>query len=338
MIDAPTDPHQKLMDMLQAPVVTQAVAVAAELGIADLVTTAPRGVEELAERCDVDSDALYRVLRTLAATGVFDEVTPRVFGPTPMSEALRDGTEDSLRHWARLWGIPERHTAIGALLYSVRTGRPSFPYLHGTDWWAFLAANPGPASIFAAAMGDLSRRLHAATVDAYDLSAAKTLVDIGGGHGHLVATLLRRYPDLRATVLDRPEVVRHASDVVSRAGVADRTQLVGGDFFTSIPDRADVYLMSMIMHDWNDDEASRILATVRRAMTRDSELLIVDAVIPDGQEPHDGKPRDLIMLTMLTGRERTEAQYAALLAGAGMRLREIRAVASSTGLLVAVPQ
>lgn len=337
MTTASQAPHAEIMRMLHAPLLTQALAVVAELGIADLVASGPQPVEDLAEKTGADPDALYRVLRALAGSGVFSEVSPRVFGSTPLAETMQEGTEGTLRNWARLWGISERQAAIGALLHSVRTGEPAFARLHGTSWWSHLAARPDQAAVFDAAMGDLSRELHAATVDAYDLSAARRLVDVGGGRGHLVAALLGKYRGMRAVVLDQPGVARHAAKVLADAGVADRAHVVAGDFFTAVPADGDTYLLSMILHDWDDEKAVRILGNVRRAMGPGSELLVVDAIVPEGNSHHDGKVRDLIMLALHPGRERTEAEFATLFEQAGLRLRETREVAASTGLLVAVP-
>lgn len=337
MTTAPEAPHVEIMRMLHAPLITQALVVAAEFGIADLVASGPRTVDDLATASGADPDALYRVLRALAASGVFTEVAPRTFGSTPMAETLRDDAPGSLRNWARLWGNAERQAAIGALLHSVRTGEPSFQHLHGVDWWSQLAARPDQAAVFYAAMGDLSRKLHAATVDAYDLSAARSLVDIGGGRGHLAVALLRRYPALRAVVYDQPDVTPHTLSVFTDAGLADRADVVAGDFFMGVPVGADIYLMSMILHDWNDTQALSILDNTRRAMSHTSTLLVIDAIVPEGDCPHDGKLRDLIMLTLHPGRERTEAEFARLFERAGLRLTETREVAASTGLLVAVP-
>ncbi|WUH90882.1 acetylserotonin O-methyltransferase [Streptomyces sp. NBC_00433] len=325
------------MRMLQAPLVTQALTVAAELGIADLVAGGPRTVEDLAAQVKADPAALYRLLRALAGSGVFTEVSPRTFASTALAEPLRQDGEGSLRNITRLWGIPERQAAIGALLHSVLTGEPSFPHLHGITWWSHLAARPDQAAVFAAAMGDLSRRLHAAACDAYDLSHVGELVDVGGGHGHLVAALLRRHPALRATVFDQPDVVQHASDVLAGAGVADRAHVVGGDFFAEVPAGADAYLMSMILHDWDDTGALSVLKNVRRAMGAGSELLVIDLILPEGDVPHVGKLSDLVMLTLHPGQERTRAEFENLFECAGLRLRETRDMASSTGLLVAVP-
>jgi len=337
MTGAGPAPYVEMMRMLHAPLITQALVVAAELGIADLVADEPRTVESLAAEVHVDPDGLYRVLRALAGSAVFSEVSARTFGSTPLAETLQAGGEHSLRDWARLWGLPERHAAIGALLHSVRTAQPSFEHLHGHSWWAQLAGRPDQSAVFDAAMGDLARRLHAATADAYDLSGARRLLDIGGGRGHLVAALLRRYPRLRAVVFDQPEVAGHAGAVLRGAGVAERAEVVSGDFFTAIPAGADTYLMSMILHDWNDSQAVAILANARQAMGRRSELLVIEAIVPEGDTAHDGKLRDLIMLALHPGRERTEAEFAGLFERAGLRLRETKAVAASTGLLVAVP-
>jgi predicted O-methyltransferase YrrM len=332
---APPAARTRVMELLHGALVTQAVAVAAELGLADLTADGPRDVGDLARSTGTEPGALYRLLRALAAQGVFTEVAPRTFGGTELSDALRGGVGGSLRNWARLWADGDRHAALGGLLYSVRSGEPAFPHLHGADWWTRLAEDPARAAVFAAAMGDLSRELHAATVEAHDLSGVRTLVDVGGGRGHLAAALLRRYPQLEVTVLDRPDVVVHAAEVLAAAGVADRARLAAGDFFAEVPAGGQVYLMSMILHDWDDTQSATILRNVRRAMGPDDLLLVVDAILPDGDVPHDGKLRDLIMLTLHPGRERTEAEFAALFTGAGLRLRETRAVAASTGLLIA---
>jgi predicted O-methyltransferase YrrM/DNA-binding transcriptional ArsR family regulator len=337
MTTAVEAPHVQIMRMLQAPLVTQALAVAAELGIADLVAEGPRTVEDLAAQVKADPAALYRLLRALAGFGVFSEVSPRTFASTALAEPLRQDQEGSLRNVARIWGIPERQAAIGALLHSVLTGEPSFPHLYGISWWSQLAARPDQAAVFAAAMGDASRHLHAATLDAYDLSHVGKLVDVGGGHGYLAAELLRRYPALRATVFDQPDVVKHAPQVLAGAGVADRARVAGGDFFASVPAGADAYLMSMVLHDWDDTQSIAILKNVRRAMGAGGELLVVDAILPEGDVPHPGKLNDLVMLTLHPGQERTRAEFADLFERAGLSLRETREMASSTGLLVAVP-
>lgn len=326
-----------MIEMLHAPLITSSIVAVAELGIADMVADGPLPVAELAELVAADPDALYRVLRALASVGVFQETRPGVFGATPLTDVLRSGVDGSLRNWARLWGLRERHDAIGGLLASIRTGAPAFEIRRGETWWSHLTAHPDQAAVFGAAMGDIARELHAAAVRGYDLSGVRCLVDVGGGEGHLAAVLLRRYPAMSAVVFDRPAVTSAAEATLAEAGLSDRAVAVGGDFFASVPAGGDVYLLSMILHDWNDEQAHAILTAVRRVLPPHGRVLVIDAVVPDDDSPHDGKLRDLIMLALHPGRERTEAEFTTLLADAGLRRVETRAISASTGLLVAVP-
>jgi predicted O-methyltransferase YrrM len=326
-----------MMQLLYGSVVTPLVAVVAELGVADLVADQPRPVEELAGITGTNPDGLYRALRTLASQGVFTEVTPRTFGLTPLANTLRTGVPDSLRNYARYFGLPERQRAIAELAYSVRTGRPAFEYVHGMDWWAHLAANPQQNALFNIVMGYLARHLHAAAIEAYDLSDVRRLVDVGGGHGHLASRIVRRYPNMSAVVFDQPHVVSGAEPVLTEAGVADRIELVGGDFFDSVPPGGDVYVLSMILHDWSDEEATSILSSVRHAMDPAGKILVIDTVIPDGDAPHFGKLMDMVMLACFTGRERTEVEFVALFEAAGLHHCETRLTSSPTSVIVAAP-
>ncbi|MFI0349048.1 methyltransferase [Actinomadura sp. 9N407] len=325
-----------MMRLLHAPLVTHSLAAAAELGVADVLADGPRTVEELATLVGAEPGPLYRMLRTLASAGVFRQVAPRVFGTTPLADKLRADDEGSLRNWARLWGLPERQAAVAGLLHSVRTGRPAFEDLHGTTWWAHLKAHPAQAAVFGAAMGELARHLHAAAMESYDLSGVRVLVDVGGGEGHLVAAVLERYPAMSAIVHDRPEVVRDTVALLAAAGIAGRARAVPGDFFRAVPKGGDAYLLSMILHDWNDDQCVALLRNVRRVLPPGGLVLVIDAVVPEDDAPHDGKLRDILMLALHPGRERSEAEFAALFARAGLRHLETRAVSASTGLLVAV--
>ncbi|MCM6776616.1 hydroxyneurosporene methyltransferase [Nocardia sp. CDC159] len=330
-------PQQRLMTMLQASLVTQLLAVAAELGIADLVADGPREVGELAAATATDAASLYRVLRALASVDVFREVDGQRFAATELSDALRTDAPGSIRNWARLWGLPERGRAISELLVGVRSGRPAFEQIHGTDWWSHLSAHPEQAALFNSAMGDLARQIHAAAVATCDLSGVRRLIDVGGGHGHLAATILRRYPEMTAVVYDRPHVIADAPAVVAAAGVADRIELIGGDFFASVPPGGDAYLLSMILHDWDDARAHRILTAIRAAIPATGRLLVIDAVLPEHNCEHDGILRDIIMLALHPGRERTLAEFSALLRRAGFQHTHTSALAASTGLLVAIP-
>lgn len=333
---APVDGRvQQMMRLLHGALVTQLLTVAAEFDIAELLAEGPLPVEELARRCGAHPQALHRVLRALAAQEVFREAEPGVFALTPLAETLRAGGPGSVRAWARVWGLPEKLRAINELSYSVRTGRPAFPHLYGTDWWSHLAVHPEQADLFNDAMGALARRVHAAAVQSCDLTGVARVVDVGGGHGHLLATILPRYPEMRATLLDQPSVVVGAKAVLDAAGVADRVDLVGGNFFDDVPSGADAYLLSMILHDWDDEQCVSVLRTIRRVMAPDARIMVVESIVPAGNVPHDGKLRDIIMMTLHPGRERTESEYAALFAAAGLRHVATTALASSTGLLIA---
>jgi hypothetical protein len=332
-----SDAHTRMLDLLHGTVLTQMIVAAAQLGIADVLADGPAPVEEIAGRLGARPDPLHRLLRGLAAHGVFTESAPRHYASTPLSDTLRAGAEGSLRDWARLWGLPERHAALGRLELGVRTGEPVFDTLFGTTWWQHLAGAPDQAEVFRGAMSDLSRRLHAEAVRAYDLSGVRELVDVGGGLGQLLATILRRHPRMRGVLFDQPAVLAQAGPLFAEAGVADRVRIQGGDFFQTVPAGADAYLLSMILHDWTDEECVRILSVIRRALPDEGEVLVIDAVLPEDETPHDGKLRDMIMLAMLTGRERTEAEFAALFERAGLRHKATLAVNGSTGLIVAVP-
>ncbi len=326
---------ERILQLCFASLLTQLVGVAAELGVADLLAEGPRPVDELAGPTGTNSDALYRVLRALAAQGIFTEVAPRTFGLTPAGAALRQDVQGSMRDLARYFGMPARNHAFVELLHAVRTGEPAFEHVHGTDYWSYLADHPGDAAIFDNAMGNLARQVHAVALEACDLSGIRVAVDVGGGHGHLAAALLGRYPDLGAVVFDLPHVVAGADKVLADAGVGHRADTVGGDFFTAVPEGGDAYVLSMILHDWDDARATAILANVRRAMDPGAKVIVVDAVIPQGDHPHLGKLLDIVMLTLLPGRERTEAEFAALFRAAGLCHAETRAPSSPTSVLVA---
>ncbi|MCG5438999.1 methyltransferase [Micromonospora foliorum] len=331
------DPQSRMMAILHAPLITQMVVAVAELGIADQLADGPQPVEVLAAKADARPEALHRILRALAGVGVVAQPAPGVYGPTPLLDTLRTDAPGSLHAWARLWGLPERQAALTALTLGLRDERPPFEQIYDLSWWAHLERRPEQAAVFRDAMGDLSRQLHAQAVAAYDFSGVRRVCDVGGGTGSLVATLLRSYPTLTAVLLDRPAVVAHADAVLDAAGVADRVTVESGDFFTAVPGGADAYLLSMILHDWTDEQVVTVLTNVRRVIDPNGRLFVVDAVIPEDDQPHDGKLRDIIMLALHPGRERTEREFGAVFDRAGFRLAETREVSASTGLLVAVP-
>jgi SAM-dependent methyltransferase len=318
--------------------VSHMVHVAAKLGLADHVHDAPKTAEELARLTDAEPAAVHRLLRGLASVGVFREISGGRFEQTPLSDTLRAGAPASMRAFALM--MVERYNveAWSDLLTSVKTGEPAFERVHGMKVFEYLARHPEHGKVFGESMTSLSRVENPAVAEAYDFSGVRTLVDIGGGHGSLLATILRRNATLRGVLFDRAEVIERArkDEHVTAPEVAGRIELVAGDFFESVPQGADAYIMKYIMHDWEDESARRILQHCRRAMAPGGRVLVVDTVIPAGNEPFWGKLLDLNMLALTGGLERTEAQFAALFASAGLKLRRVVPTSCPLGIVEAV--
>jgi hypothetical protein len=295
---SPPTAESVIWDALRGVVVTRTLAVVAGLRIADALTATARPVDELAREVGADADALYRLLRALASDGIFTETEPRVFANTPASELLCD---DGWRNFAHLFGSVWT-PAVAALDAS---GRPTFPDLHGTGFWDWLAANPAERVAFDSAMEQgWENRLE--RLDSVDWRGDETIVDVGGGNGSLLLALLDRHPGLRGIVFDLPETVR------DEAAFGERCVFEAGDFFERVP-AGDAYVLSTILHDWDDASASRILDTIHAAATPGTRLVLLEATIEPGNEPDGGKWLDLLMLALFAGRERDEAQWRSLL-------------------------
>ena len=330
-------PRDNLLRMTNAYEASQAIHVAATLGIADLLEDAPRSAEELAEATGTHAPALYRILRALASVGVFVEEPDGRFGLTPPAEYLRSDVPGSVRAWAMLIGRPSFWTSWGHLLAVARNGEPAFPELYGTSVWEYLAAHPEEGAIFGAAMTGLSAGVVEAVAQSYDFSGAGVLVDVGGGEGALLAAILAANPSMRGVLFDLPHVVAGAKDRLDRAGVADRCEVVGGSFFEAVPEGADAYLLKSVIHDWDDASAIEILSKCRAAMADTGRLLVVERVIRPGNEPDRAKFADLYMLVALGGRERTAEEYERLFAEAGFRLTDVIDTGSSFYVVEGVP-
>ncbi len=330
-------PRDALLRMTNAFQASQAIHVAATLGIADLLEDGPRSADELAEATGTHATTLYRLLRALASVGVFAEETDGRFGSTPLAEYLRTDAPGSLRGWAMYIGQPSFWTSWGRLLDSVRTGEPAFPEVNGTNAWEYLAAHPEESAIFDAAMTGLSAGVVEAVVQSYDFSGIGVLVDVGGGEGTLLAAILAANPALRGILFDQPHVVARAEDLLARTGVVDRCEVVSGSFFEAVPGGADAYLLKSIIHDWDDPAAIEILRKCRAAIAETGKLLLVEFVIEAGNEPDRAKFSDLNMLVMLGGRERTADDFGRLYAEAGFRLTDIIRTGSAFAVIEGVP-
>ena len=325
-----------MTELLRAGRLSTSIAVAARLGVADHLVDGPLGAEELAERVGADPQALSRVLRLCADAGVFAELEDRRFGQTPLSELLRGDREDSMRGLAMLFESPFLRAAWTELHAAVRGGGRAFDRAHGVPLFDYLTEHPDDAAVFDAAMVGASRQLIAAVLDAYDFSGFDTVVDVGGGNGALLALILAGNPGARGILFDLPAVTDRAQALLADAGVADRCEVVAGDFFESVPAGGDAYVLTQILHDWEDEAATRILRNCRAVMNDDARLLLGEAVLPAGPERSLARFIDVEML-VIGGRERTEAEYRKLLAGAGLRLTRVIPSALLHSVVEAVP-
>lgn len=314
--DRPSTALRRLLDGYR---VTQAISVAATLGIADLLVDGPRANGDLAAATGTHDPTLYRLLRALAAIGVLEEQRHRRFALTPLGEALRSDAPDSIAPWAAYLGEPYHWSAWGAILHSVRTGENAFQHVHGMDTWAFRAEHPELSAGFDRAMASLSRHVADAVLASFDFGRFQTIVDVGGGTGALLAAILAACPGARGVLFDQPHVVSDAPPVLRRAGITDRCEVVGGSFFDEVPAGGDAYLLKSILHDWEDEQCGKILGVCRRAMADHAAVLVVERDLGPANERPDAKLSDLNMLVGPGGRERSTDEYAALFAAAGFR-------------------
>lgn len=315
-------PRTALGQMLFGVQVRQVLFVAARLGIADLLAEGPRSAAELASRSGADEAALYRVLRALCAIGIFSWLGDGRFELTPLGQLLRSGVHGSLR--AVAGHSIEGGRAFAELLHSVRTGEPAFNRAFGVSLFDYLAQEPDVGISFDGSMESRTVGVADATLAAYDFSRYRTVVDVGGGTGVFLMALLAAYPAVRGVILERPAVAERARRRITAAGFGERCTVTEGDFFDSVPPGGDAYVLSRVIHDWDDERASAILVACRDAMSDGAKLVLLEAVVPtDAIPPLETAMFDINMLVMTGGRERTEAEFRALFASAGLRLTRI---------------
>ncbi len=329
-------PQAVMMRLLTGYWMSQALHVAAQLGIADLLKDGPQTVAHLAAASGSHERSLYRLLRGLAGEGVFAEDEQGRFALTPLGECLRSDVPNSQRSLAIMNG-EEHYRCWGELLYCVQTGKTAFDKLYGQPIFDYLASHPRQARIFDEGMVGVHGAETKAMLDAYDFQGIGTLADIGGGNGSLLAATLQRHPSLRGLLFDRPDVIERAKGYLQAAGVESRCTLKGGNFFETAPSGGDVYLMRHIIHDWNDEQSRTILRNCRKVVPSTGKLLMIESVIPPGNEPCFAKMLDLTMLTIPGGMERTESEYRALLASAGFHLSRILPTAAHVDVIECVP-
>ena len=316
--------------------VSQAIHVAATLGLADLLRDGPRSVEDLAAATGTTAAALSRLLRALASIEIFAEVGGG-FEQTALSNYLRSDVTGSLRAWAMRIGRPDYWRTWGELERSLRSGTPAFRELYGVTAWDWRAAHPEENAIFNAAMTGLSAGMVESIVDGYDFSPIRSMVDVGGGEGVLLAAILAANAQMRGILFDLPHVLTGARAVLERANVANRCECVTGSFFETIPPGADAYILKSIIHDWDDPAALAILRCCRAAIPEHGRLLLVEHVLKPVNEPDPARFSDLNMLVMLGGQERDPDEFARLCADAGFHLSAIIPTASTHAVIEAQP-
>lgn len=318
--------------------ISQAVVVVAELRIADLLADGPRTSTELAAGTRTHAPTLYRLLRTLASVGLFSEVAPGRFGLTEMGTLLRDDHPTSLRPLVLAFGGDDFWQSFRDLRFSVETGDTAFGHVHGMDVWEYRAQHPEVNARFNALQVSNTAQQVEAVVAGYDFSGLHTVIDVGGGHGVWLAAILGANPGLRGVLLDLPHVADGARQQLDAAGLQDRCEVVGGDMLADVPEGGDAYLLSRVIHDWDDEHATIVLANCRRAMGVHGKLLVVEEVVPPGDTPGYVKLTDLTMLVMNGGQERTEAEYGALFEAAGYMLWRVVPTKSRMSIIEGVPR
>lgn len=328
--------RRQLLELIVAFRQTQCIRVAADLGVADHLVDGPATSADLAAACGAKEPFLRRLLRALTALGLLEQDADGRYRLTPVGEQLGPG---GIGPAAQFYGNDPVWSSWGALDHAVRTGERPFDHVYGMRNWEYYSVHPEEAVRFDAAMASLTGGLADAVASSYDFSGFKRVVDVGGGDGTLLAAILRRCPDARGVLFDVEHVVERARPVLESAGVLDRCELVGGDFRTGVPAGGDCYLLKWIMHDWDDDVCATILRRCREAAVDTARLVVVERVLPErvGPDDLDGVLSDLNMMVMTCGRERTEAEFAELFAGAGFRHERVLPTGTNVNVVEATP-
>jgi C-methyltransferase len=324
-----------MMEMIIATWTSQAITVAAQLGVADALAEGPLPIDELADRVGADPDALRRLLRALISRGVFRHRRDGRYELNSLADTLRSDAPVSMTWAARFYGSQEQRERWTLLVDAVRTGTAVVPTLRGKESFDYFADQPELAELFNRTMTSISELTDASVVAGYDFSAYPTIIDVGGGQGPLLAAILAAAPASRGVLYDLPAVVANAPSLFRKQDVADRVRIAEGSFFDSVPGGGDAYVLKNIMHDWPDEKAVQILRNVRAAAGPQATVLLVELVIPKHDRDFLGKWADLEMLLNLAARERTAAEYGDLLNQAGFRMTRVVQTASPLSVVEA---
>jgi hypothetical protein len=338
----PLPPQLALFQMIAGHYLSHAIYVAAKLGIADLLSNGPQHYEELAKATKTHAPSLNRLLRMLAAAGVLAEKEHGGFELTPIGEWLRSDIPASRRASALLFAGPMADKAWGGLEYSIQTGGIAFDHVFGMNAFQYIGQHPEEAAVFNQAMTASTTQAAAAVTSAYDFSSSGTIADIGGGHGVLLATILKAHPASRGILFELPHAIEGARKHLNAAGLTPRCEVVAGDFFESVPDGPDAYILKSVIHDWDDERSIAILKNCHRAMPPHGKLLLVETALATRIVPSPANliatGSDVNMLVNAGGRERTEAEFSSLLGAAGFKLTRIVATQSLASVIEGVKQ
>lgn len=332
-------PHDTMLNLISGYWVSQLLFTVAKLGVADTLARGPLKPEAIARRVGAHAPYLRRIMRALASLGVFAEDASGRFRLTPLAQMLRSNHPGSLRDFILMIIDDYNWQAWGALSEVIKTGASPFEHVHGTSIFEYLHDHPDKEQIFAASMASNSSVEVRAVVRAYPFGELSKLVDVGGAHGHLLASILRRHKRLKGVLFDRPEVVATAAErgLVTAPDLRDRCERVGGDFFEAVPAGSDGYIMKHILHDWDDARCVRILRNCREAMRRDGRVLVVENVVRPGNGADTVKLMDVNMMVAAPGgSERTRAEFRALFGEAGLRLKRVIPTAETISILEGV--
>jgi hypothetical protein len=328
-----THPNVVLWEMVHQMWVAAGISVAVQLGIADLLKHGPMDITALARETGTHEDSLYRLMRMLCTRGLFKEQRQRTFVSTRLSVPLQD---DQIRYMLLSHLRPGQFQIFGDLMHSIKTGKNVRGIDTGSLLFEQIEKDEERNERFTRAMTSSSKMLAGALLSSFQFSKYKRIIDVGGGQGFLMAAILSQHPGIRGTVFDLPGPISKAARIIEEFSLGDRMDAVTGDFFKKVPEGGDLYLMKSILHDWNDEDALRILARVREAMPETSKLLVIEPVIGENNKPEFGKMTDILMLAAVGGKERTWSEWEELLTSAGFRIRKIHGTVSPQSLIEAV--
>jgi hypothetical protein len=324
----------KLLGLIFIQRISESIHVAAALGIADLISAEPRNANQLADATGADASCLRRVLRVLVDFGVFSQDRAGRFALAPMGEFLKTNTVGTLLPAALFFGGEGAGKIEGLLLHCVKTGETAMQKVYGTDWIGRLHQDSDWSQLFNAMMTSFSTLHLTGVLDAYDFSGIRRLVDVGGGHGKNLSEILKRHSEMRGVLFDMPHAFDGGMNTIAQSGLDERCEVVSGDFFESVPSKADGYLLSRVIHDWDDEKAIAILKVVRKAITPAGRLVLLETMLRPSHRSFYPVLSDLNMMLRTGGCERTKEEYRALYQAAGFELTRIVETISPTGATV----